>query len=165
MGDSGDELGEGSVSAESSVEIVVVGDESADSKVDAESRRMMGDEKCELGEGRFATFAGLFDEGIGNASPPIDRCTSAPFPKTDIKDGNDARKDGELVVPGILKYSASGEKLRFDDIGGGCARDVIAVCSKSWKVSLEADGDNPVRMFGAAKSFANNMSVVLPTNE
>ena len=45
VGDSGDELGEGSVSEESTVEIVVVGDESADSKVDTESRRKMGDEK------------------------------------------------------------------------------------------------------------------------
>lgn len=45
VGDSGDELGEGSVSEESNVEIVVVGEESADSKVETESRRKIGDEK------------------------------------------------------------------------------------------------------------------------
>lgn len=45
VGDSGDELGDGSVSDESIVEMVVVGDESADSNVEVESRRKMGEEK------------------------------------------------------------------------------------------------------------------------
>ena len=46
FGDSGDELGEGSVSEEeSNVDIVVVGEDSVDSKVDAEPRRIVGDEK------------------------------------------------------------------------------------------------------------------------
>ena len=40
LGDSGDELGEGSVSEDSTVEMVVVGEDSLDSKVDVESRRM-----------------------------------------------------------------------------------------------------------------------------
>ena len=43
VGDSGEELGEGSV-RESIVEIVVVGEESVDSKVDVESLRSMGEE-------------------------------------------------------------------------------------------------------------------------
>lgn len=43
-GDSGEELGEGSVSEESMVEMVVVGEESVDSKVDAESLLTMGEE-------------------------------------------------------------------------------------------------------------------------
>ena len=43
VGDSGEELGEGSV-RESMVEIVVVGEESVDSKVDVESLRNTGEE-------------------------------------------------------------------------------------------------------------------------
>lgn len=43
VGDSGEELGEGSV-RESMVEIVVVGEESVDSKVDVESLRKTGEE-------------------------------------------------------------------------------------------------------------------------
>ena len=45
LGDSGEELGEGSVREDSMVEIVVVGDDSTDSKVDAESRRTAGEKK------------------------------------------------------------------------------------------------------------------------
>lgn len=48
--DSGDELGDGSVSAESIVEHVVVGDDSADSNVEAESRRNNCDEMLEFWE-------------------------------------------------------------------------------------------------------------------
>lgn len=44
IGDSGEELGDGSVIDESSVEIVVVGEDSVDSKVDTESRRNKGEE-------------------------------------------------------------------------------------------------------------------------
>lgn len=71
VGDSGDELGEGSVMVESNVDIVVVGDDSADSKVEAESRRNVGDEKCELGEGRLPTFAVLLDADVATASTPL----------------------------------------------------------------------------------------------
>lgn len=39
VGDSGEELGDGSVSDDSTVDIVVVGEESVDSNVDVESRR------------------------------------------------------------------------------------------------------------------------------
>lgn len=104
--------------AESRVEMVVVGEESADSKVEAESRRRIGDEKCELGEGRLATLAGLFDEDIATASPPLDRCTSAPFPKTDMNDGRDASNDWEPVVIGMLKYPTSLDTLWYVGIGG-----------------------------------------------
>ena len=44
IGDSGEELGDGSVMEESNVEIVVVGEDSIDSKVDAESLRSNGKE-------------------------------------------------------------------------------------------------------------------------
>lgn len=44
VGDSGDELGEGSVIEDSTVEIVVVGEDSVDSNVELESRRAIGDE-------------------------------------------------------------------------------------------------------------------------
>ncbi len=44
IGDSGEELGDGSVIDESTVEIVVVGEDSVDSKVDTESRRNKGEE-------------------------------------------------------------------------------------------------------------------------
>lgn len=118
VGDSGDELGEGSVRAESRVDMVVVGDDSADSKVEAESRRIRGDEKCELGDGRFATFTVRFDVEITKSSVPIDRCTSAPFPKTDIKDGNDASNDCELVETGMFKYFVCLDQLWFVDIKG-----------------------------------------------
>ena len=45
LGDSGEELGEGSVREDSMVEMVVVGDDSTDSKDDAESRRITGEKK------------------------------------------------------------------------------------------------------------------------
>ena len=47
-GDSGEELGEGSLSAESRVDTVVVGDDSTDSKVEVESRRNSWDEMLEF---------------------------------------------------------------------------------------------------------------------
>ena len=48
VADSGEELGEGSVRAESIVETVVVGEESADVKVEAESLRNSCDEILEF---------------------------------------------------------------------------------------------------------------------
>lgn len=101
VGDSGDELGEGSVSDESNVEIVVVGDESADSNVDAESRRKIGDEKCELGEGLLATLGPRLDP---ITSAPCSRRTSVLSPYTDMNDGNgnDAKNDWELAAAGML---------------------------------------------------------------
>lgn len=47
VADSGDELGDGSVRAESMVETVVVGEDSTDSNVEAESLRNRGDEMLE----------------------------------------------------------------------------------------------------------------------
>lgn len=132
MGDSGDELGDGSVSAESRVDMVVVGDESADSKVEAESRRTIGDEQCELGGGRLAMFTVRFDDDMANPSLLIDRCTSTPFPKTDIKDGNEASNDWELVVTGMFKCCSCRDRQWFVDGGSDGARAVTAVLSKSW---------------------------------
>lgn len=126
VGDSGDELGEGSVSEESTVDIVVVGDDSADSKVEAESRRKMGDEKCELGEGRFATLTDLVGADIAKVSPPLCRRTSVPSPKTDINDGKDANSDCGLVVTGIL-----GSRKLIGDVLvvgiGGCREPCVIV--------------------------------------
>lgn len=48
VADSGEELGEGSVRAEPMVETVVVGEDSADSNVDAESLRNSCDEILEF---------------------------------------------------------------------------------------------------------------------
>lgn len=131
VGDSGDELGEGSVSDESTVDIVVVGDDSADSKVEAESRRKMGDEKCELGEGRFATFTDLLGADIAKASPPLCRRTSVPSPKTDINDGKDANSDCGLVVTGILGFWKLIDDTLVVGIGGDREPCVIVALSKS----------------------------------
>ena len=46
FGDSGDELGEGSVSVVSIVDMVVVGDDSTDSNVPTESFRNKGEDAC-----------------------------------------------------------------------------------------------------------------------
>ena len=131
VGDSGAELGEGSVSEESTVDIVVVGDDSADSKVEAESRRKIGDEKCELGEGRFATLTVLLDADIPKTSPPLCRWTSAPSPKTDMNDGKDAKRDWGLVVTGMVGFGKPIGDVFFIGIGGSRGPCVIVECSKS----------------------------------
>lgn len=100
-GDSGDELGEGSVREESIVETVVVGEESVDSKVDAESLLGMGEEKWLLGDGRLLKFATLLG-ALAVASSSVASCLSTPFPNTDMNDGNEASNDPEPVVAGIL---------------------------------------------------------------
>ena len=60
FGDSGDELGDGSVMDVPAVEIVVVGDDSTDSKVDAESRRKDDGQVCCVLLGRLLKPADLF---------------------------------------------------------------------------------------------------------
>ena len=98
-GVSGGERGEGSVREDSTVDIVVVGDDSVDSKVEVESRRNVG--------GGWAIFRGLFEvlpcEVVAAVSPSYASNLSGPFPNTDINEGKDARSDCELVDTGILE--------------------------------------------------------------
>ena len=100
-GVSGGERGEGSVREDSTVDIVVVGEGSVDSKVKLESRRNVG------GAG-WALFRGLFEvlpscEVVAAASLSYASNLSEPLPNTDINEGNDARSDCELVDTGILE--------------------------------------------------------------
>ena len=99
-GVSGGERGEGSVREDSTVDIVVVGEGSVDSKVEVESRRNVG------GAG-WAIFMGLFEvlpcEVVAAASPSYASNLSGPFPNTDINEGKDASSDCELVDTGILE--------------------------------------------------------------
>lgn len=99
-GVSGGERGEGSVREDPTVDIVVVGEDSVDSKVEVESRRIVG------GAG-WAMFRGLFEvlpcEVVAAASPSFVSNLSGPFPNTDINEGKDARSDCELVATGILE--------------------------------------------------------------
>lgn len=95
------------------VEMVVVGEESVDSKVDAESLLNVGEEQWWLGNGRLLMFATLFG---APASTFVVSCVSAPFPNTDMKDGNEASSDPEPVVAGILNSRSSvGEPFAHED--------------------------------------------------
>ena len=89
-GVSGGERGDGSVREDSTVDIVVVGDDSVDSKVEVESRRTVG------GAG-WVMFKGLLNvlpcEVVAAASPSYASNLSGPFPNTDINEGKDARSD------------------------------------------------------------------------
>lgn len=112
-GVSGGERGEGSVREDPTVDIVVVGEDSVDSKVEVESRRIVG------GAG-WAMFRGLFGvlpcEVVAAASPSFVSNLSGPFPNTDINEGKDARSDCELVATGILEPGEFvGEHLFADE--------------------------------------------------
>lgn len=114
-GVSGGERGEGSVREDSTVDIVVVGEDSVDSKVEEESRRNVG--------GGCAIFMGLFDievlpcEVVAAASPSYASSLSEPFPNTDINEGKDARSDCELVDTGIVEpCELVGENLFADGL-------------------------------------------------
>lgn len=129
-GDSGDELGEGSVSEESMVEMVVVGEESVDSNVDAESLLNICEEQWLLGNGRLLMFATLF--GAVAPSSSVASCVSAPFPNTGMNDGNEASSDPEPVVAGILdSRSPFGEPFAHED---DCCTDGEAIAKE--EVSL-----------------------------
>lgn len=99
-GVSGGERGEGSVREDSTVDIVVVGEDSVDSKVELESRRPVE------GAG-WARLKGLLVvlpcEAVAAVSPSYASNLSGPFPNTDINEGKDARSDCELVDTGILE--------------------------------------------------------------
>ena len=120
-GVSGGERGEGSVKEDSTVDIVVVGEDSVDSKVEVESRRNVG----RVG---WATFNGLFavlsGEIVVSASPSYASNLSGPFPNTDINEGKDARSDCELVDTGIVEPGDFACEHPLAD--GPCWRDPYA---------------------------------------
>ncbi len=125
-GVSGGERGEGSVREDSTVDMVVVGEDSVDSKVEVESRRNVG------GAG-WAMFSGLFEvlpgEVVAAASPSYASNLSGPFPNTDINEGKDARSDCELVDTGILEPGEFVGEHLFGD--GQCWRDPYATSRPS----------------------------------
>lgn len=111
-GVSGGERGEGSVRDDSTVEMVVVGEDSVDSKVEVESRRSVGGAGWAMFNGRFEV---LPCELVAAASPSYASNLSGPFPNTDINEGKDARSDCELVDTGILDSDEfTGEHLFGD---------------------------------------------------
>lgn len=70
--------------------MVVVGEESTDSNVDVESRRIIGDAKV------FGILENLMldpDISVDTGLLVLDSALSGPFPKTDIKEGMDASSD------------------------------------------------------------------------
>ena len=89
-GDSGGELGEGSVREDSMVEMVVVGDESTDSNVEVESRRTTGEAKV---FGILEILIVLPDASVDTGLVSLGCGRSGPFPNTDINDGRDASSD------------------------------------------------------------------------
>lgn len=112
-GVSGGERGEGSVREDSTVDIVVVGEDSVDSKVEVESRRIVG------GTG-WAMCKGLFEvlpwEVAAAVSLSYTSNLSGPFPNTDIKEGKEARSDCEVVDTGIVEPDEFfGEHLFADE--------------------------------------------------
>lgn len=122
-GVSGGDLGEGSVREDSTVDIVVVGEDSVDSKVEVESRRNVG------GAG-WAMFMGLFDievlpcEVVAVASPSYASNLSGPFPNTDMNEGREVKSDCELVDTGIVEPRKFVREHLFAD--GLCWRDPYA---------------------------------------
>ena len=111
-GVSGGDRGEGSVKEDPTVDIVVVGEDSVDSKVEVESRRNVGGTD-------WAKFKGLVEmlscETVAAASPSCASILSEPFPNTDINEGKVARSDCELVDTGILEPGYSFDEHLFPD--------------------------------------------------
>ena len=79
------------------VEIVVVGDESVDSKVDVESRRVNG-----VGKFESLLVWVLTGDCFAVEFPSLNAIFSDPSPNTDMKDGREANNDCELVDVGIV---------------------------------------------------------------
>lgn len=137
MGDSGEELGEVSVTdGESNVEIVVVGDESVDSDVteDMLCRCWKGREpSCDSLGCSFGVCDGL-SVNVSNLSslpsrePPAPAPTPAPVPNTDMKEGNETGNDGEFAGTGILDRETDID-LRFEGTVRGGRLDSSTVCA------------------------------------
>lgn len=93
VGESGEELGDGSVSEDSIVDMVVVGEDSTDSNVEVESRRNVCEEKLLALFGLFAEFVVLPGDWVVVVIVSLACCESGPSPNTDMKEGRDARSD------------------------------------------------------------------------
>ena len=98
VGDSGEEAEEGSVSAESMVEIVFVGEESVDSGFALDSLPNDCDVKGPAGE----ILLGKLVVVCAPMLPPRSFFVSRPSPNTDMNDGKDASSDWEPVVIGMV---------------------------------------------------------------
>jgi hypothetical protein len=105
-GDSGDELGEVSVTTgESNIEIVVVGEESVDSDgIDEMLSRREGSDGCEVEVRNLEESSNVCD--LDELSPSWFPDFTPEFiaPNTDIRDGNVAGIGEELIRTGILGY-------------------------------------------------------------
>ena len=102
-GDSGGELGDGSVSEDSMVEIVVVGDDSMESlKVEAESLRNRGELYWVLFWVLLTVLTVPLGASVAVLNLSFASALSGPFPNTDMNEGSDASSDCELVDTGIL---------------------------------------------------------------
>ena len=83
-----------------------------------------------MGNGRLLIFATLF--AVAPSSSSVASCVLAPFPNTDINDGNEASSDPEPVVAGILdSRSPFGEPFAHED---DCCTDGEAIAKE--EVSL-----------------------------
>lgn len=119
-GDSGGELGDGSVSEDSMVEIVVVGDDSMESlNVEAESLRSRGELYCILFWGLLTMLTVLPGDSVAVVTLSFASGLSGPFPNTDMNEGRDASSDCELVDTGILdSWNVVGRILLVDGYRG-----------------------------------------------
>ena len=111
-GVSGGDRGEGSVREESTVDIVVVGEDSVDSNVEVESRRIARGAVWAMFKGRFEVLSCKVLAGVSRSYASN---LSGPFPKTDINEGKDAKSDCELVDTGILEPGEFIAEHLFDE--------------------------------------------------
>lgn len=129
--DSGDELGEGSVmDEESSVEIVVVGEESVDSELMVEvlSRCCCcGGRRSVLGDLLFAMIAVVLDSSVAAAPSTFLSFISEFSPNTDINDGNEASSACRLICIGILEDRVF-DSFRFVDAESRRSECTIVGC-------------------------------------
>lgn len=114
---------------------------------------MIGDEKCELGDGRFATFPVRVGAAMAEDSPPPDRDRSAPSPNTDINDGNDANKDCAPAVTGMLSACTRVGDLLFNDDGG--EGTMAGLGADAYPVALECVGSDAEAGLAAFNLFAS----------
>lgn len=131
--DSGDELGEGSVTdEESSVEIVVVGDESVDSEFTVEVLSRCcgcGGRKLVLDVLLFVVIPVLLRSLVVAAPSSLLSFISELSPNTDINDGNEANNACVLSCIGILDDRVL-DKRRFVDTKSGRSRFRTGGCCK-----------------------------------
>lgn len=139
--DSGDELGDGSVTDEESrVEIVVVGDESVDSEFMVEvlsrccgcaGKRLVSDALL------FVTISVLFLSLVVTGSPSLFSFISELSPNTDMNDGNEDNNDCGLICIGILDDREL-DKRRFVEAEiGRSGFTLVGCCEREKGPSLE----------------------------